>query len=125
MNNRSKIGITVLVIGILVFVASVVLGVVGAEQFREFIQYGYHLDDSCEPLAGHAGLAGAGALSQVAIWLSTLGLALGAGTIFFDRRPLLMLGALTLVGSCGIAMWLNLSVTHTIVACAPFKTLPW
>lgn len=79
----------------------VVLGVVSAEQFREFAQFSDHPSWSCVPTPGHAGPDGDTALAHLAVWLGGLGLIPAAGALLVDRRPLSILCAITLVVCCG------------------------
>ena len=110
----------VLVIGIAVVVASVVLGLVGAEQFRAILQHGDTQGHTCVPLAGYPAPASAAPLAQMAVWLSVAGPVPATGTLLLDRRPLPMLCAITLAASCVIAIWLNWSVVHGIATCEPY-----
>lgn len=120
MRIRIAAALGLLVVGVGLLVAGIVLGLVGAERYRAFLAFGIHAGDPCVAAPGHAGPGDAGPLAQIAIWLSALGLIPAAGTLLVDRRPLPMLCAITLAGSCVIAIWLDWSVVHGIATCAPW-----
>ncbi|HWC84721.1 MAG TPA: hypothetical protein VG756_32585 [Pseudonocardiaceae bacterium] len=118
MTARTKMSLMLLVSGAALLLAGIALGLVGAAQFRDFVQYGHHAGGSCAALPGHSGS------STTLVWLgvgcASAGVLAAIGALFTDRRPLLVIGASTVAAACLLAVRQNWSVIHAITVCAPY-----
>lgn len=118
MTTREKWCLAALLAGAAVFVAGVVSGLVAAHQFREFVQFGYHVEGACTALPGRPG--GPVGLAWIAVAVGVVGLLMALGAALGSRRPVLLLGAFVVVGVGLVSLLLNVFVLHAVVACSPY-----
>ena len=118
MTARARASVMLLAAGGVLLVAGIALGLVGALEFRDFVQYGYHLNGSCTALPGHSGS------STAPVWLGVgcagAGVLAAVGAFVTYRRPLLVIGAATVVVACLLALRQDWSVAHAITICTPY-----
>ena len=118
MTTRAKASLMLLAAGAVLLLAGIALGLVGAMQFRNFVQFGYHPNGSCTALPGHSGS------STTLVWLGVgcagAGVLAAVGALFSYRRPLVVIGASTVVAACLLALRQDWSVVHAITVCAPY-----
>ena len=118
MTARATASVMLLAAGVVLLVAGIALGLVGALQFRDFVQYGYHPNGLCAALPGHSGS------STSLVWLGVgctgVGVLAAVGALFTDRRPLRVIGATTVAVACLLVVLQDWSVAHAITVCAPY-----
>jgi hypothetical protein len=108
-----------LLAGVMVFVVGVVSGLVAAYQFRDFVQFGHHVDGACTVLPGRPGSPVG--LAWVAVAAGVVGLLVSLGAVLGIRRPALLYWAFVVAGSSVVSLLLNVSVLHAMIACAPYS----
>ncbi len=118
MTTRARTRLALLAVGAGLLVAAIVLGILAALRFRDFVQYGYHPNGSCVPLPGHPGASTT--LAWIALECAAGGLLAALGGLFADRRVALLVAVGALGISSAVAMWVNWTVLQAITGCVPY-----
>jgi hypothetical protein len=120
MTTHIRTTFVLLAISIALLTTAIVLGIVAALQFRDFVQYGYHLNGSCMALPGHPGPSTA--LAWIALGCAASSLLSAGGAILTASRSLLLVPAISLAVSSAVAMWMTWRVIDAITLCAPYAS---
>lgn len=118
MKTHARGTYTLLAISAALLTTTIVIGIVAAVQFRDFVQYGYHVNGSCMADPGHQGASTA--LVWIALWCAVAGVLAAIGSVLVSRRSMLLVPAISLAASNVLATWLTWRIMSAIALCAPY-----